>query len=162
MARFRTFFAAALYGSILGAIGCAGDDGVTLDQGPVTNPNEIDCTGAEDFVAGISHPTVGSGTVVAITQATPTPPDVGDNAWTISLTDGAGAPVEGASPQLVPYMPLHGHGLVPPSYGSTPKGAGTYEVAPFDLIMPGLWEFTVELGTAESPDAAVFQFCAEG
>ena len=34
-------------------------------------------------------------------------------------------------------------------------------VAMFDLIMPGLWEFTVDL-SGDGSDAALFALCAEG
>lgn len=145
--------------------GCtAGDDGLSLDGGDtdvVDNPNQ-DCTGSETFVAGVSHPSTVSGATVAVMQAAPTPPDVGDNAWTVSVTDGAGAPVTGLTPTLTPWMPLHAHGLTPPDYSAAETAPGAYDVEVFDLIMPGLWEFTIDLAPKGEPDTAVFLFCAEG
>lgn len=145
----------------VGLAGCAEDDDVGLD-GDTSTPEPQDCDGADPFTAGVSVTTDASGTTIAITTADPTPPDVGDNRWTISVTDGAG-PVEGLAPVLTPWMPMHAHGLTPPDYAATDGGGGVYEVETFDLIMPGLWEFTFDLdATGTAPDLAVFRFCAEG
>ena len=47
-----------------------------------------------------------------ILSAEPAPPANSDqNAWTVKLTDAdAGAPIEGATLIVAPYMPQHGHG----------------------------------------------------
>lgn len=147
------------------AIGCtSGDDAVTLGDGsgdPVENPN-TDCSGAETFRIGVSHGSSASAATVAVSAAAPTPPDVGDNAWSIAVTDDAGAPVSGLSVEVTPWMPLHNHGLTPPAYLGTETDPGTYTIETFDLIMPGLWQFTVDLAPDGDPDTAVFLFCAEG
>ena len=144
------------------AAGCAGtDDDLSLD-GDDDDDDEVDCVGADTFVAGITK-TSTSGRTVAVSSALPTPPDVGDNSWAIEVTDTGGAPVEALSIEIVPWMPLHNHGLTPPTYGSIDAGGGTYDIDTFDLIMPGVWEFTVDVGVAEgAPDEAIFKFCAEG
>jgi hypothetical protein len=142
-------------------VGCTGEE-IGLDDTDGGDTRTTDCTGAEPYVAGISS-TAPSGMVVEIVDADPTPPDVGDNTWTLSVTDGGGAAVPGLTPRVVPWMPLHGHGLVPARYDAVDQGDGTYMVDTFDLIMPGLWEFTVNLGAGtETPDEVVFSFCAEG
>jgi hypothetical protein len=139
---------------------CTGDE-VGLDGDDPTGGMTQDCAGADEFVAGVSA-TAPSGRIVEILDADPTPPDVGDNTWTLSVTEAGGA-VTGLSPMLTPWMPLHGHGLVPTEYAAVDEGDGTYTVETFDLIMPGLWEFTVDLGAGEGiPDEVVFSFCAEG
>jgi hypothetical protein len=56
-------------------------------------------------------------------------------------------------------MPLHNHGLVPADYASTESAAGSYTMAPFDLSMPGQWEFTVDVGAG---DSATYVLCVEG
>ena len=138
-------------------VGCGG--GVDLDPG--TNLPTTDCTGAEAFVAGMTA-TSTLGHAVALIEASPAPPDVGDNAWTVEVTDADG-PAIGLSVELVPWMPLHGHGLSPPAYAGTDEGDGRYTLAPFDLIMPGLWEFTVDLDPGgDVPNTALFALCAEG
>lgn len=140
-------------------IGCAGSDGVSLDDSGTTPHTTTDCTGAEPFTVGISDTSSASGATVAITGASPIPPDVGDNAWTVTVTDAGGGPLAGLPVVVTPWMPLHGHGLSPATYAGADQGDGTYTVEPFDLIMPGLWEFTIELGAG---DAVTFSFCAEG
>jgi hypothetical protein len=139
---------------------CTGDS-VDLTPGD-DDDDEQDCAGADTYVDGIEQ-TTPSGRTVKLMSASPTPPDVGDNAWTLEVLDAAGAPEEGLQLELLPWMPLHGHGLSPPTYGSTEAGGGTYELETFDLIMPGLWQFTIDAGIATGePDEAVFMFCAEG
>ncbi|MEZ5397984.1 MAG: FixH family protein [Bryobacterales bacterium] len=142
----------------LGATGCTGspgDDTGTVDDGP-------DCSGASEYVDGLAE-TTPSGRTVKFVSATPAPPDVGDNAWTFEVLDPSGAPEAGLSLEILPWMPMHGHGLVPPTYGSTETDAGTYEIEMFDLIMPGVWQFTVDTAAGtETPDEAVFMLCAEG
>ena len=146
-------------------VGCGGADGVVLDGD--AHSASSDCAGAERFVPGLAHATERTGTTVALTVAVPEPPDVGDNTWTLLVTDGEG-PVEGATVRVVPWMPLHGHGLVPPFYDAVERGGGVYAVPTFDLVMPGLWEFRVDLAPDASgsggpgPDAARFTLCAEG
>ena len=144
-------------------VGCSGGgDDVTLDHGHHHDDSgmTVDCDGAEPFVAGMSATTSESGATVAITAADPTPPDVGDNSWTLAISDASG-PVEGLTVTVTPWMPLHGHGLTPADYAAADEGGGAYAVAPFDLIMPGLWEFRVRLGDAGA-DEALFALCAEG
>ena len=103
------------------------------------------------------------GQTVRIAQAQPTPPDVGDNAWTLEITDASGAPLSGLAVDVQPWMPLHGHGLSPARYAAADLGGGTYDVESFDLIMPGLWEFTVDLAAGgEAEDTAMFVLCAQG
>lgn len=130
------------------------------DKVPVGDDDDdmsVDCLGAEPFVAGEEHMTT-SGRYVAIAEAAPTPPDVGDNSWVLSVRSDTG-PVEGLTPVVTPWMPLHDHGLVPADYSATDLGGGRYQVDTFDLIMPGAWEFTVDLG---GEDTAVLLLCAEG
>lgn len=147
---------------LLGVISLAAcQSGVGLDDG-ATNPNAVDCDGSDPWTAGLSGTTDRLGRTVTIEVATPAPPDVGDNSWQISIADAAG-PVSGLAPVVTPWMPLHGHGLTPADYAGSEGALGTYQIATFDVIMPGLWEFTVdtEAGAGE-PDVVTFALCAEG
>lgn len=140
-------------------VACSGD-GVELDGGPTTEPAE--CAGAGPFTAGM---TAGStlGNTVAIVEAAPTPPDVGDNTWVLEVRDSSGSPLPGLVVDVEPWMPLHGHGLTPAHYAAADLGDGRYEVDVFDLIMPGTWEFTVDLAAGGGDeDTALFALCAEG
>jgi hypothetical protein len=129
--------------------------GETDDDG--SNIEDLDCPAAETFTIGAAKTTPG-GVTVTLTAADPIPPYRGTNTWTFSLSDAGGA-VAGAAPALTPWMPLHGHGLVPPSYTGTEGDPGTYPVAPFDLSMSGQWEFTVDAGGG---DSVMYTFCVQG
>ena len=135
---------------------CSGDE-IGLDGTPGSYVVTADCTGAETFVEGMEVTSTG-GYIVALASASPAPPDVGDNTWTLQIrtTDG---PATGLEVRLRPWMPLHGHGLSPATYAGTEVSDGTYDIEMFDVIMPGLWEFKVEIGEG---DEAVFPLCAAG
>lgn len=132
------------------------------DDGHTDGHSDDACAGAQDFSEGVSGATDTSGATVEIVTADPSPPDVGENVWVLRVADASG-PLTGLAPLVTPWMPLHEHGVFPADYVGTDLGDGTYDVAPFDLIMPGLWEFTVDLAPDSADgDATVFRFCAEG
>jgi YtkA-like len=132
--------------------------GCVVELEPTTPDDGPDCAGAQVFTVGMQA-TTPSGVTVRIAAASPAPPDVGDNTWTLELEDASGAPLTGASPVVTPWMPLHGHGLAPSEYFCVEDEAGAYVVDTFDLVMPGLWQFTVEVADG---DAVQFDLCAEG
>ena len=102
-----------------------------------------------------------SGLVVSLSDARPAPPAKGDNTWTLRLTDPQGAPVDGATVTLVPFMPDHGHGsAVKPTVTFTGSD-GKYAVSRVYLAMAGYWEITVTVVRASS-DEARFGFCIDG
>jgi YtkA-like len=129
-----------------------------VDLEPTTTNEGPDCSGAQPFTVGIEA-TTPAGVTVRIASAAPTPPDVGDNTWTLEVVDASGAPVTGLAPVVTPWMPLHGHGLAPAEYSCVEEADGRYVVDTFDLVMPGLWQFTVEVADG---DEVQFDFCAEG
>ena len=67
-----------------------------------------------------------------------------------------GAPVDGASLEIVPWMPVMAHGAsVKPTVAAA--GSGKYVVDDVDLFMPGRWELRVAVrGPIE--DDATFAF----
>ena len=81
----------------------------------------------------------------AIRTAPSQPPGRGVSALELTLTDPAGAPLEGLDVTLVPWMPVMGHGTsVQPS--ASPSGGGHYLISDVYLPMPGSWE--LRLSTA--------------
>ncbi len=98
---------------------------------------------------------------VMLMGADPAPPDVGDNTWTLRVMDTEQNPIDGAKVTVTPYMPLHGHGTSPADYTATFGEDGTYQVGPFDLFMPGVWETTVKV-EGEVKDSVMFAFELEG
>lgn len=77
-----------------------------------------------------------------ITLSWDQPPQVGRNTLTVEIADAAGAEVAGATVEVTPYMPHHGHGSTESSV-VTHEGAGLYRAFPVTLQMPGMWEITV-------------------
>ena len=98
---------------------------------------------------------------VMLMAANPAPPDVGENTWTIRVVDTDDNPIDGAKVTVTPFMPAHGHGTSPADYTGTFTEDGTYEVGPFDLFMPGVWETTVKV-EGDVEDMAKFTFMLEG
>ena len=147
---------------VIGVVWAGCDDPI---EWPDTTDFTADCTGADTFVAGMEMPTeVGEAAgehMVRLLEATPAPPDVGDNDWVVEVVDLEGAAVAGLDVSVRPFMPLHGHGLSPAAYAGADQGDGTYVIERFDLIMPGLWEFTVDV-SGDASETALFALCAEG
>jgi YtkA-like len=139
--------------ALLAGVGCQ-----DLELDPTGATETADCAGADEYVAGLAA-TTPLGRTIALLEAEPAPPDIGDNRWVVEVTDARGCAVSDAGLVVTPWMPLHGHGLSPAVYASSEAEPGLYAVDVFDLIMPGLWEFTIEL---QDGDAVQFAFCAEG
>lgn len=124
-----------------------------------------DETRDDTFEVGLSR--AGSQVEVAFMEASPAPPDRGENTWVVMVTDSEGAPVSNAELEVVPWMPDHGHGssvIVEVEATQTP---GEYRLSPIDLFMAGLWEVRLNFTLPASDDAApaedqvVFAFCVE-
>lgn len=114
------------------------------------------------YEPGMSVETDRSSYTVSLVSALPDPPDEGVNDWVLAIEDGSG-PIQGASVIVEPWMPAHGHGVSPPTYiGAAGENPGEYVIPPFDLIMPGVWEFRINVNKNMVSDNAAFTFCAEG
>ena len=99
---------------------------------------------------------------MAIIDATPAPPDKGENSWTLRVTDASGAPVKTAVVNVRPMMPAHGHGTAPTEFRADTAGDGTYTVGPMNLFMPGHWQSHVTVEFEDKNEMAMFDFCLEG
>ncbi len=131
-------------------------DTITTDSVCANDPR------AEPYAVGLSA-TGTSGLKVSFVSAAPAPPTMGNNVWTIKVTDAQDAPVSGATITLKPYMPDHGHGssIVPQVMPMTAEG--TYQVTLIDLFMPGIWQNTFTITPATGPvQTVVFTFCIDG
>ncbi|TNF24864.1 MAG: hypothetical protein EP329_24055 [Deltaproteobacteria bacterium] len=69
-------------------------------------------------------------------------PATGQHTLTITVVDGAGAAVEGATVTVDPEMPMHGHGSSETAV-VTEVGGGVYTAFPVTFQMPGMWTVTV-------------------
>ncbi len=74
-------------------------------------------------------------------------PKTGQNHLLITVLDGAGGGVEGATLTVVPTMPMMGHGSTETPVISE-LGDGVYDAFPVTFQMPGMWkiEIDAELG----------------
>jgi hypothetical protein len=127
-------------------------------------------TRAETYVPGLSQAGKDHLYMVKLMSSDPGPPIKGNNAWVIAVSDAAsGAPVDGLSIKVTPFMPDHGHGTQIKA-AVTAMGGGQYGLDPVNLFMAGLWQVTIDLtagdvadmASAATVDQVVFSFCVEG
>ncbi len=160
-ARSRSGWLQGIVGSVGFSALVAGCGGTTHDHGSCANE-----TRAEPYVAGQEKVGKQGALSVQLIESQPGPPQKGDNTWTLAVKTSAGTPVAGATVNVTPFMPDHGHGSpikAITSELSTPAGAGQYRVTPINLFMPGLWQITVAVQTGSgTSDSAVFPFCIDG
>jgi YtkA-like len=117
----------------------------------------------QSYAVGLSQTGTEGLLKVSFVDATPAPPALNENAWTVKITDETGAPVTGATITLKPFMPDMGHGAsVTPQIMPTAT-AGVYQITTIDLFMAGIWTNTFTIKTASGQVAtAVFTFCIDG
>lgn len=72
------------------------------------------------------------------------PPMRGEVKLELRLTDSSGAPRDGLTIDVVPWMPSHGHGANgKPTV--TPLGGGAYRVDGCALTMAGTWQLKMQI-----------------
>jgi len=163
-----TAAAVALAGIAALAPACSsssGGDGSTGGTSGAVTTMSAACmadTRKDIYTAGLTKQTASGALSIELMNATPAPPQKESNALVLKVASAGGAPVDGATLSVVPFMPDHGHGSsVKPTV--TPMGGGLYDVSNVYLPMPGLWRLTV---TVQMPDVAAqdaaFQFCIDG
>lgn len=74
----------------------------------------------------------------------PQPPPRGTFDVELRVADPSGAPVDGLSLDVVPWMPAMGHGssIVP---NVTAQGGGRYTIGNVSMVMPGDWELRTNI-----------------
>jgi len=99
---------------------------------------------------------------MSLDAASPNPPDLGDNDWTLTVMDAAGVAKADCVLVATPWMVDHGHGTNEPV--SEPSGAdGRTTLDAIDLIMPGYWAISIESECADGTlDRFEFGLCVEG
>jgi hypothetical protein len=108
-------------------------------------------------VAGNSH-----NLTFVVTEATPTPPAGGKNAWTVQVLSASGAPASSYTLTATPYMPDHAHG---PATAPTVQVQGDkYLISNIDFFMGGVWRTTLTAKDAQGNivDAANVFLCIAG
>lgn len=147
-------FRSAAVGLLL--VACSASD-------PATPPAAQVCAAdprVSAFKVGIESVSSAKTMRVRIASATPTWVVQGVNEWTLAITDGSGAPLDGLTISIKPVMPDHGHGssTVPVV---TPLGAGQYRATGISLPMRGVWNVTIN-ATGAVNDSVTFTFCVDG
>ena len=144
---------------MLGLAACGTDEG---DDDMM----EVDCakvTDVDTFVVGLDHAGDKGIYDFKLMSAEPAPPARGFNTWVVqvsSMNAGVvGAPVDGATIKVTPFMPAHMHGSGVPVEIMPMTEPGQYQLNPVNLWMQGGWETTVRATVDTSSDATVFKFC---
>jgi len=160
-ARLSAVLVAGLLAATSGVTACSSDDDGGGSSSSSGKPGTCEADARKDvYAAGLTKKA--SSLTVALLASSPSPPAKSMNAFTLRITDAGGAPVDGATVAVTPYMPDHAHGTnVVPEVAA--KGDGTYEVSKIYLVMPGFWRITVTVTTpGAAPQEVAFSFCVEG
>ena len=149
-------------------LACVGSALAACGTSSPSDPNQmVDCskvTGADTFVVGLEKMGEAGLLDYKLMSADPAPPARDDNTWVVQINSMAsgvvGAPLDGASLTVTPYMPAHQHGT-PKEVIVTPVAgmAGQYTLSPVNMWMPGVWQTTIEATSGSTTDSAVYTFC---
>jgi len=145
------------FGLMLAACGSESSDGQVADA--AAGGRAADATPGDRYVPGLSKR--GEALQFSLVEALPAPPQRGQNAWRVAITDLSGAAQSGCALSVSVFMPEHGHSSPVPPVATETEVAGEYAVTGIDLFMPRLWEVTVNATCAGGEDSAVFAFWIE-
>ena len=144
----------------VGLAACGHEGG---DDEPVDCEKEQREGRAETFIAGLEHPGKDGVYNFKLMSSTPAPPARGNNAWVVQVNQlnagVVGAPVEGATIKVTPFMPEHGHGTAVPTEIMPMTEPGQYKLDPVNMWMQGVWEVTVRSTVDPATDSTVYKFC---
>jgi hypothetical protein len=97
----------------------------------------------------LSLPSNSGGLTIEVRTSPEQPPSRGVNAVEYQITASGGAPAEGLSLQVVPWMPVMGHGAsVAPSIAA--EGDGRYLISDVDFFMAGEWTLRTTIDGAST------------
>lgn len=147
--------------ALLGLAACGTDDGHD-------DAMDVDCatvTDVDTFVVGLDKPGKSGVYDFKLMSATPAPPARGNNTWVLqvnALDAGVvGAPVDGATIKVTPFMPSHQHGTGVVVEITPMTEPGQYQLSPVNLWMQGVWETTIRATVDTTTDTAMFKFCVD-
>jgi hypothetical protein len=128
----------------VGLLACGG----TSSAGSISSS---DSTFAVDAYASIAS--AQNAYRIEIRTAPEQPPGRGAVGVRLTVKTASGAPADGLTIGVVPWMPAHGHGsAVGPTVSA--EGDGVYEVENLYLFMPGDWELRMSIEGKEGGDRA--------
>jgi len=144
---------------MIGLAACGADDAPA-------DSDIVDCatvTDVDTYVVGLEHPGKAGVYDFKLMSAEPAPPARPDNTWVLQVNQlnagVVGAPVEGATLKVTPFMPKHGHGTVIIAEITPLADPGQYRASPVNMWMNGVWEVTVRATVGDQTDSAVYKFC---
>jgi hypothetical protein len=128
----------------------------------------VGCSGQGDtYTANLVKPGSLGVYTFTLAQASPAPPALNGNTWTLKIADKSGAAPSLAQVVVYPFMPLMGHGS-DQTPTITANADGTFSATDVNLFMPGLWTVTTSVTatgdagpTPATLDKAVYTFCIE-
>jgi hypothetical protein len=140
------------------------------DDAAAADAAVVGCTGQGDtYSANMEKPGKNGKYTFTLVQATPAPPGLDANTWTLKVVDGSGKAPAMSQVTAFPYMPKMGHGSSQvPQLAANPDG--TFSVSDVYLFMDGLWQVTFTVTGPETDggaaptaiDSAVYTFCIDG
>ena len=113
------------------------------------------------YTAGIEAKSPDGSVHIRLLASDPSPPARGTNTWTIRILGSDGKDLTGATIDVKPFMPDHGHGPSALPVASA-NADGSWSVANLDLFMPGVWRVTFTVHGPSGDRDVVFFFCIEG
>lgn len=122
-----------------------------------------DCTQdsrAQTYTPGMAV-AADNGVQVVLLSAAPAPPVRFENIWSLQILDAQDQPLEVSDISVEPFMPDHGHGTPQPPNPVAGATAGVFDMGPFDLWMPGIWELRISVSHGENTSLALLTFCIE-
>ena len=140
---------------VLAGCPASGDDEELVDCATVTDD--------DTFVVGLEKMGMGGTIDFKLMSITPAPPARGDNDWIVQLNAVAsgvvGAPIDGATLKVTPFMPKHGHESGVTALITAAAEPGQYKLSPVNFSMNGVWEVTIRGTTTTTTDSAIYKFC---
>ena len=141
---------------------CVGACGYDSSRANTADAFVEDCnfdSRAQTYTPGLTASS-DDGVKVVLVSALPTRPVRFENTWQVQILDAQDQPME-ASLVVEPFMPDHGHGTPQPPLPEAGTELGSYDMGPFDLWMPGIWELRMLVTRDEVTSRADFTFCIE-
>jgi hypothetical protein len=143
---------------VLALAACGTDDTMGDDT--------VDCsmvTGVDTFTVGLEKMGTAGLVDFKLMSVDPAPPARGDNTWIVqinTMSSGVvGAPMEGATIKVTPFMPAHQHGTGVTTEITALADPGQYKLSPVNMWMQGVWEVTIRATAGTTSDSAVYKFC---
>jgi len=146
--------------------GCGGTNDAPADmtEGPADFAGAVGklCTDAraDAWTLPIAKASKNGSFDVTLLSSAASPPLIGDlTEWTVQVADAQGAMVDGATIDVKPFMPDHGHGTDAVAHVTAAGAPGQYAIQPLYLFMAGYWTVTLTITSGAVTDTVVYSVC---